>query len=160
MASRLHRMERLMGMTDAVWARHANPWSGWTRVLTLPLFALAVWSRVWIGWWAVLPVGLLLVWTWVNPRLFPPPRSTRNWMSQGVLGERIWLARRGDAGLAHHVPVVRALIDLAAAGTAVLAFGLAILSLPLTLLGLAVAMLSKLWFVDRMVWIASEADRG
>lgn len=41
--------ERAMAMNDTVWQRHANPWSGWTRVATMPLFAIAAWSRVWIG---------------------------------------------------------------------------------------------------------------
>jgi hypothetical protein len=45
-------LERLMAMDDRVWRRHANPWSGWTRVTVLPLLVLAIWSRVWIGWWA------------------------------------------------------------------------------------------------------------
>ena len=44
-------LERLMKMDDAAWKRHANPWSAWTRTLILPLLALTVWSRVWIGWW-------------------------------------------------------------------------------------------------------------
>ena len=26
--------EKLMGMDDATWRRHANPWSGWSRVAT------------------------------------------------------------------------------------------------------------------------------
>jgi len=34
--------ERAMRMDDAIWARHANPWSGWTWVSILPLFVLAV----------------------------------------------------------------------------------------------------------------------
>ncbi|WP_377193710.1 DUF6653 family protein [Ruegeria meonggei] len=38
-------------MKDEVWLRHANPWSVWARVLTpLPLLALAIWSRAWIGY--------------------------------------------------------------------------------------------------------------
>jgi hypothetical protein len=47
-------LERLMAMDDGVWRRHANPWSGWTRVTVLPILVLAIWSRVWIGWWALL----------------------------------------------------------------------------------------------------------
>jgi hypothetical protein len=42
-------LERLMGMDDATWARHANPWSGWTRVTIVPLLSSANWSRVWLG---------------------------------------------------------------------------------------------------------------
>ena len=150
--------ERIMAMNPAVWARHVNPWSGWSRVSILPLLAVAVWSRVWIGWWALLPIGAVLVWTWLNPRLFPPPASTDNWMSKGVLGERIWLSHSTDPVLAHHVPVIRSLTIATSVGAASLLVGLAILNLPLTMTGLAVAMLSKLWLLDRMVWILSEFD--
>ena len=41
---------KLMAMSDEVWMRHANPWSGWTRIAVFPLWFLAIWSRVWIGW--------------------------------------------------------------------------------------------------------------
>lgn len=41
---------RLMSMDDTSWGRHANPWSVYSRMTLLPLFALAVWSRVWIDW--------------------------------------------------------------------------------------------------------------
>jgi len=48
------RVARLFGLQGDHWMRHADPWSVWTRFLALPLLALAAWSRVWIGWWAVL----------------------------------------------------------------------------------------------------------
>jgi hypothetical protein len=59
MADVFRSLERLMAMDDRVWRRHANPWSGWTRVTALPLLVLAIWSRVWIGWWAMLAVWLV-----------------------------------------------------------------------------------------------------
>ncbi len=149
--------ERAMGMTPATWDRHANPWSGWSRVAILPLLAAAAWSRVWIGWWALVPVGAIVIWTWVNPRIFAPPASTDNWMSRGVLGEQIWLVRGGEPALAHHLPVVRALTFLGAAGAILLLVGLVLLDLPLAVAGLAVAMLAKLWLLDRMVWVFSDA---
>lgn len=151
---------RIMGMNDRAWERHTNPWSGWSRVSILPLFAVAVWSRVWLGWWALIPIGGVLLWTWLNPRLFPPPASTDNWMSKGVLGERMWVSRRDDPRFAHHAPVVRNLTLLASAGAVVLVVGLILLNPSLTGAGLAVAMLSKLWFMDRMVWLHSEAGDG
>jgi hypothetical protein len=56
--------EGLMGMSDDVWSRHANPQSGWSRLSIPPLIALAVWSRDWIGWWSLLAIVLVCVWTW------------------------------------------------------------------------------------------------
>lgn len=152
-------MQKVMGMSDAVWARHANPWSGWTRVTTLPLLALALWSRVWIGGWAALPVAAVLLWVWVNPRLFPEPKSTANWMSRGVLGEQLWLADPA-AIAAHHRRVIGVLVALSAIGSAIYLLGLLLLNLTLTLVGMSVAMLAKLWLVDRMVWLWSDHTGG
>ncbi|MFN3662246.1 DUF6653 family protein [Yoonia sp.] len=147
-------------MDDDVWARHANPWSGWSRVSILPLFAIAVWSRVWIGWWAMIPVAIVLLWTWLNPRLFSPPASVNNWMTKGVLGEHIWLARGKDRDLAHHAPVIRNLTISTSAGTILLLTGLAVLNVPMTTTGLAITMLTKLWILDRMVWVYTEIGEG
>ncbi|WP_296766378.1 DUF6653 family protein [Sediminimonas sp.] len=152
--------ERMMSMNETVWARHANPWSGWSRVSMLPLLALAVWSRIWIGWWALIPTGAVLVWAWLNPRLFPPPASIDNWMSKGVLGERIWLSRGDGSVPAHHAPILRALTLAVSTGSIMLLAGIVMLDLTLTLTGLAVAMLCKLWILDRMVWIYTEANEG
>jgi len=44
--------------------------------------ALAVWSRNWWGCWAIIPIGLVLIWMWLNPRLFAKPASTNNWASK------------------------------------------------------------------------------
>lgn len=152
-------LEKVMGMDDATWARHANPWSGWPRVATLPLFALAAWSRIRIGWWALAPIAAPLIWAWLNPRVFPPPASTENWMSKAVLGERIWLSRGDDPRIAHHRPVVRMLALAASVGAVLLLMGVASPNLPLTATGLAIATLSKLWFADRMVWVRADSGR-
>ena len=64
-------------MSDQVWQRHTNPWSGWTRYTALPLLVAALWSRLWLGWWALLPTLGAVLWTWLNPRIFPRPLSTR-----------------------------------------------------------------------------------
>lgn len=149
--------ERLMGMTDDDWARHANPLSGWSRVATLPLFVVAVWSRVWIGWWALVPVAAIAAWTWINPRLFGPPGSLDAWMSRGVLGERIWLARRERPIPVHHARMAGVLNGVSFLGTGLMVWGLIDLSEGLTLAGMVIAMGAKLWFLDRMVWL--EADR-
>lgn len=143
----------LFRMTDATWKRHASPWSVWTRVLTLPLLVLAIWSRVWFGWAALVPVGVVALWIWLNPRIFPPPRSTDNWASKATFGERVWLARGETPIPPHHARAARVLSGLAGVGTVVLAVGLVLLDLTLTVGGATFAWLAKLWFCDRMVWL-------
>ena len=88
-----HRVAKLFGLEGDKWMRHSNPLSVWTRFAVLPLLIVSVWSRAWIGWWCLVPVALSLIFMVVNPLLFPVPRSTRNWASKGVLGERIWAER-------------------------------------------------------------------
>ncbi|NOR31028.1 MAG: hypothetical protein GQ539_08020 [Sulfitobacter sp.] len=149
-----------MAMNDTVWARHANPWSGWSRVSVLPLLVLAAWSRIWIEWWTLIPVAAVLLWALLNPRVFPPPASIDNWMSKGVLGERLWISRSEGAVSAHHAPILRALSVAVALGSVMLVAGVIMLDLTLTMTGLSIAMLSKLWMLDRMVWIYMEAEEA
>jgi hypothetical protein len=66
-------------LSDETWMRHANPWSVWTRYAAFPLLVLAIWSRVWLGWGALVAVAIIIAWLIWNPRAFPPPASTRNW---------------------------------------------------------------------------------
>lgn len=142
-----------MGMNDTVWRRHTNPISGWSRVPVIPLLALAIWSRVWIDWWSLVPIGLVLVWTWINPRIFPIPKSTDNWMSKGVPGERLWLNRKHIPIPQHHAKIATLLNVLAGVGVVPFAFGLYDLNAWATFTGVVVMMLAKLWFLDRMVWL-------
>lgn len=147
------RIAAAFALDDAAWARHVNPWSGWTRFSCLPLLVLAAWSRAWIGWWALLPVGLALGWTWLNTRLFPPPRHLDAWISRSVLGERLWLARDTTPVPAWHRRVPNLLSATGAIGLAGVVWGVAVLETWPTLLGMAVTTLAKLWFLDRMVWL-------
>jgi hypothetical protein len=149
------RAERLMGMTDAIWLRHANPWSGWTRLTILPLWALVVWSRVWIGWGAWIGVALVLAWIWFNPRVFPVPGHFDAWMTRGLLGERVYLEHH-SALPAHHRRVALILSFGNVPGLAVMIWGLWVLDVQATVFGVAAAMVPKLWFVDRMVWILQD----
>lgn len=148
--------ERLMGMSDAVWARHANPWSVWSRFTCLPLIILAIWSRVWIGGWAWVLLGAALVWTWANPRAFAPPASFDTWASRAVLGERVFLNVGRDQIPAHHLHATRMLSGVSAVGVLPLAWGLTTLDPTLTALGTVLTILPKVWFCDRMVWLYAD----
>jgi hypothetical protein len=154
------RIAAAFRMDDATWARHANPWSGWTRLTALPLLALAGWSRAWIGGWWLLALAAALAWTWLNPRLFPPPARMDAWMTRGVLGERIWLARDTTPVPAHHRLVPNILSVIAGAGVLLAAWGVVILSAWPTITGIVVAMLAKLWFLDRMAWLHADGAKG
>ena len=146
------RIVKLFNMTDAVWMRHANPWSVYTRILVSPLLTLSIWSRVWIGnTGAVLITLLLVIWTWYNPRIFPRVKDTRNWASRGVLGERVWINRHEIDIPDHHKFVPSMLNIIASFGVLIWIYGLWMLDLEITLIGLIISFGGKMWFVDRMV---------
>lgn len=156
MADFLQRIEQAMGMDDAVWARHASPWSVWTRIPILPLLALAVWSRVWLGWWCLVLIAALMVWTYLNPRVFPAPSHLNAWTSKGVLGERVFLARKTNPIPQHHVRWGILLSVVAGLGLLPLIYGLWALNAWPVILGLVITVGGKLWFLDRMVWLWDE----
>jgi hypothetical protein len=81
----MSRSARLATLREAVWERHANPASGWSRVATLPLLVLAIYRRD-----RRLLAGTV-VFVVVNPVLFPPPEGDDAWMTRVVYGERLWL---------------------------------------------------------------------
>lgn len=145
--------EKLMVMDEGAWRRHANPWSVYTRFTCLPLIALAIWSRDWIGWWSLLPLALALGWTWLNPRLFSEPKSLDNWASKGALGERLFLDRRNSKIADHHIRMAHILTAASAVGAVILIYGLYKLSFWATTSGLILSIVPKVWFMDRMAWI-------
>lgn len=149
-------IERSMMMSDATWARHANPLSFWTRVPLMLLYALAIWSRIWIGWWCLVPIGLLIGWTIVNPRAFPPPANLDNWASQAVLGERHWLARKTTPIPPHHARWALILSISSAFAIIPMVYGLWTLEPWATFAGAMLASILKLWFCDRMAWLAAD----
>lgn len=149
-------IESTMLMDDATWASHANPWSFWTRVPLMALFALAIFARVWIGWWCLVPIGLLVFWTLFNPRAFPPPGTLDDWASQVVLGERYWLARKSTPIPAHHAKAAIILSVLSGLSLLPLAYGLWALDPWASFAGAMLSSVFKLWFGDRMAWLSQD----
>jgi len=151
----LARIARSMGMSQAVWRRHANPWSVWTRFTCLPLLVLAIWSRDLLGWAALIPVVLSLLWIWANPRVFPEPASLDSWGARAVLGERIHIYRPDDVA-PHHILALKWLTWAPLIGVIPLIWGVWTLDPFATITGVILTALPKMWFCDRMVWIAQD----
>ncbi|WP_433731528.1 DUF6653 family protein [Actinoplanes sp. CA-051413] len=146
------RVAKMFGLEGEKWTRHANPVSVWTRFSVLPLLALSVWSRDWIGWWCLVPVVASLVFMMINPLLFPKPRSTRNWASKGVFGERVWSERTTVAPPAQFTTaVLNVTYAVQLIGAAVLAYGLVRLQVVDTIAGLVILQTAKAWYIDRQV---------
>jgi|WetSurMetagenome_2_1015567.scaffolds.fasta_scaffold215191_2 hypothetical protein len=144
---------RAFMLDDATWLRHANPWSVLFRFTVLPILILAFWSRLWLGWWAVIPIGVSLLWTWVNPRLFSAPQSFDHWTSKAVFGERVWLNRDNVPVPAYHRTVPDILSAVSGAGMLVVLWGILVFEVWPTLFGMALVYCGKVWFMDRMVWL-------
>lgn len=106
---------------------------------------VAIWSRVWLSWWALVPIALVVLWTWWNPRAFGKPASTNSWASQVTFGERLFLDRKANPIPQHHARWGLGLIWLSVIGLPFWAYGLWRFDPGLTL--------GKTWFADRMVWL-------
>lgn len=141
---------------DESWLKHANPWSVWSRFATLPFIILAIWSRVWIGWYCLLPVSLLIIWVVLNPTLFSKPETFNSWGSRAVLGERAYL-NNSSLPDKHKLPIA-ILNVLQTIGGLLLIYGLWELNLYLTLHGATSVYLAKMWFLDRMVWLYEDVE--
>ena len=150
------KIARLFSMTEETWARHANPWSVWTRFTVLPLLVAAAWSRKWIGTWAWIPGVLALAWAWINPRVFARPSSTDNWASKAVLGERVWMNRRKILVPERYQIRTNAASVVAALSALVLAWGVWRLRIVPTIASLVMVYVGKIWFLDLMVSLYDE----
>ncbi|MGO1971862.1 MAG: DUF6653 family protein [Propionibacteriaceae bacterium] len=139
---------RAFAMDDLSWRRHANPWSVWTRLAAVPAAAAAVWSRAWIGWWAVIPVALVIGWLFANTKVFRPV-GPGSWAADGIYGEQWWLQQRHRVPSRHRT-VLRCLIVLGLASAALMAYGLVVLQVWPTVTGAAGLVLAQLWRIDRM----------
>lgn len=79
----------------AVFARHSNPLSAWSRWATIPAVMVPFWTRNWVH------AGLVTGWFTINALVFPEPRHDRAYATRAMLGEEQWLIDRPrDAALA------------------------------------------------------------
>ena len=78
-------MVNLKKLGEEFWLRHSNHWSGLTRMLITPFLCLTIWYHNWVG------LSIVILWTIINPIIFPRPKRTNSWFSKDVLGERAWL---------------------------------------------------------------------
>ncbi|MEE4383354.1 MAG: DUF6653 family protein [Pseudomonadales bacterium] len=151
----------LLSDDDHAWARHAHPLSVWSRiVLGLPLLAVAGYSRAWIGSWSWCALAVVLAFLWINPRMTPPARSMTTWGALATRGERLWLARREQPLPSQHRTVPTLLVGLSLCGAATLVLGVVLLDPLVTLTGTITTWLAKLWYCDRMVWLARDVAAG
>ena len=72
----------------AMFARHSNPWSAWTRWASAPLVLVQVWTR------RRSDAALVAVWFALNPVIFPKPANDRAWATRAILGEELWVTNR------------------------------------------------------------------
>lgn len=147
------KIAKVFHLTSENWMRHANPWSVGTRYSVLPVIVLAFWSRIWIGWWCAIPAALSLAWMFFNPVFFPKPKSTKNWASRAVFGERVWMNRKEKPVPARHNILPGILNLVSSVGMVLSIWAIVVLNVWGAVLGVALAYLGKSWYLDRMVWI-------
>ena len=133
-------------LSEKTWERHANPWSGWTRVLSMPALAIGLYlHNVWI-------LGAVVIWLVVNPMLFPKPKSVDNWMSKGVLGEQLYY--KNGKKLKKDLPTLLNILNIPVF-VAFLYFSWQQEVTTMVFAGL-LTMTIKFWFIDRMSQLAGE----
>ena len=91
-----------------------------------------------------------------NPIFFKKPKSTDNWASKSVLGERVFLNRDKVKIPAHHQTAAKILNLVSSAGIIFAIYGIMKLALWPTISGIALTYLGKSWYLDRMVWLYEE----
>lgn len=137
-------------LSDRAWERHANPWSGWTRALTVPALAVALYlHNLWL-------LVALIIWLIVNPMIFSKPKRTDTWMSKGTLGEQIYYA--DGKKLKKDLPTLLSILNVPVF-ISFFYFSWMQEIVPLILAGL-LTMTIKFWFLDRMARIAGYGNEN
>ncbi|MFN3188406.1 MAG: DUF6653 family protein [Candidatus Paceibacteria bacterium] len=128
-------------LSEATWERHANPWSGWTRALSMSALAVGLYLH---SFWIL---GAVAFWLIINPMLFPKPKSVDNWMSKGVLGEQLYY--KDGKKFKKDLPTLLNVIN-APVFVAFIYLGWQQELMLLILAGILTRVI-KFWFIDRMV---------
>ncbi len=148
------KIASFFNLTNENWMRHSNPWSVWTRYSVLPIIVMAFWSRLWFGWWSLVPAVISICWMFLNPVFFKKPKSTKNWASKAVLGERVYLNRdKIDIPDIHKTPLLQLLNIISSVGMGLVIWAIVQYSIWGAVFGIALAYLGKSWYLDRMVWL-------
>lgn len=145
--------EQLMAMSNATWARHANPRSVYSRIAGSVFIFFALWSLHWIGKFSGIPIAFAIAWIWLNPRLFSPPATAQSWAARGVLGERAFINRKRIPIPEEHRQVALIATAIAVLFLLIAIYGLAAQNFWAAFAGWYASVLAKLWFVDRMAWL-------
>jgi hypothetical protein len=99
------------------------------------------------------PLGLLIAWLWLNPRLFGPPARTDGWSAKATFGERVWIDRARLDLPTHFRRVPPLLNAVSGVGMALAVGGVIALAPWPTVTGTVLVYAGKVWFLDRMVWL-------
>ena len=141
-------------LSDENWMKHANPISVWSRYSVLPFIVISFWSRVWIDWWCLIPGLLSILWMFFNPILFQKAKSTKNWASKAVLGERVFLNRDKIKIPQKHITPLHTLLNtISSLGLLLAIWSIVYYSVIGAVVGVSLAYLGKSWYLDRMVWL-------
>jgi len=135
-------------LSEKTWERHANPWSGWSRVLSMPLIALGLYVH---NFWVL---GAAVVWLFINPVVFSKPQSIDNWMSRGVIGEQLYYS--DGKKFKRDLPTLLNVLNIPVF-ILFIYFGWEQQLMAMIFAGL-LTMTIKFWFIDRMANLAEQRD--
>jgi hypothetical protein len=89
-----------------------------------------------------------------NSVFFKKPKSTKNWASKSVLGERVFLDRdQINIPSIHISPIHKILNSISSIGMGIYIWAIITYAIWGAILGIAITYLGKSWYLDRMVWI-------